>query len=450
MSGLIESLSSAARAMQAQSYGIETTGHNMANLNTPGYARKLVHLSAIPPGQGGGVRLMGVTGQRDALVDARLRRELPAAAREAAVVDGLSVVESSIGLAGAAIDRDLAGFFDAWRALAEEPASPTARNNVVQQGQNVAQTIGGLSDRLEQSARDADRQIRSTVERINRLSADVVTVNHAIARASGVDAEALQDRLGRTLDELAGLIDIRVVRHSDNTVDVALASGHALVTGETAYGIATGNTPSGDVTLLSGDFDVTGDVTGGRLAGYRHLRDTLIPAYRAQLDQLAFDVASQVNALHQNGFDLTGAAAGDFFVAPAGVAGAARAMAVSSAIVADASRVAASSTGTRGDNGVAAALAALPGQGVAAGGATFSEAWGQMVYRVGSDAQAAKTRQQSHQDVADAVLRVRDSVSGVSLDEEVAALIKYQRAYEANAKFFAAVGQTLDMLMQII
>lgn len=451
MSGLVESLASAARAMQAQSLGLETVGHNMANLNTLGYARRMVHLAEVPPSAGGGVRAVGVSAHRDALIDARLRRELPAAGREAAVADGLSVVETSMGLPGESLDRDLAAFWDAWSALAQEPASATARDNVVQQGKGLARSLGELSTRLDRSQREADLQVRATVERVNVLTTDIASLNSAIARATGSDVEALQDRLGHTLDELSRLVSISVLRQNDGSANVALTSGHALVVGEQAHPLDAATDGSGYTTITRYGLDVTDAITSGQMAGYLHLRDTLIPNYRGQLDQLAFDLATEVNALHQGGFDLNGAAGDAFFVPPAGVAGAAQALAVEGAVVTDSSLLAASATGAPGDNQVARALAALRDQPVAGGGnATFAEAWGQITYRVGSDSSGAQASRKSREDVAEAVGRLKDSISGVSLDEEAASLIKYQRAYEANARFFSAVGETLDVLLRII
>ena len=451
MSGLIESLASAARAMQAHSLGIETAGHNMANLNTPGYARRIVHLAEVPPSAGGGVRTAGAAAVRDALLDARLRRELPAAGREAAVADGLSVVETSLGRPGESLDRDLTAFFDAWSALAQEPASTTARDNVIQQAKGLAQSFGELSVRLDRSQQEADLQVRGTLERINVLTRDVASLNAAIARANGSDTSALQDRLSGALDELSGLANIRVLRQGDGTSNISLPSGQALVVGEHAYPLEAGSDPSGLTTLHLGAQDVTDAMTGGRMAGLLHLRDSLVPGYRAQLDQLAFDVATEVNALHQTGFDAHGAAGGAFFVAPTGVAGAADALAVDPDVAADGALIAASGSGAIGDNEVAQALAALRDLPVASGGrSTLTEAWGQIVYRVGTDSAGAQSLQRSRQGIADAVARLKDSISGVSLDEEAASLIKYQRAYEANARFFAAVGETIDVLLQIV
>ncbi len=147
MSGLTESLAMAARAMQAQSFGLETVGQNMANLNTPGYARRLVHLAEVPPGSGGGVRIIGAAAQRDALVEARLRRELPLAGREAATAESLSVVETAIGSAGDSLDANLTAFFDSWQALSQSPTSAIARDNVIQQGRLLARSFNEMSSR---------------------------------------------------------------------------------------------------------------------------------------------------------------------------------------------------------------------------------------------------------------------------------------------------------------
>ena len=112
----------------------------------------------------------------------------------------------------------------------------------------------------------------------------------------------------------------------------------------------------------------------------------MIPGYIAQLDQLAYDVATAVNAMHATGFDATGAAGGDFFAPPAGVAGAAGLLAVDPAIVADSALVAASATGATGDNGIGAALAALARRADCRRrhAAPPFDAWGQFAYSVGT------------------------------------------------------------------
>jgi flagellar hook-associated protein 1 FlgK len=83
-------------------------------------------------------------------------------------------------------------------------------------------------------------------------------------------------------------------------------------------------------------------------------------------------------------------------------------------------------------------------------GGTFSEAWAQMVYRVGSDAQAARQEQISRQEIVRQVEALNDAVSGVSLDEEAMMMLRFQRAYEANARFFQAVDQAIETLLTMV
>jgi flagellar hook-associated protein 1 len=134
-----------------------------------------------------------------------------------------------------------------------------------------------------------------------------------------------------------------------------------------------------------------------------------------------------------------------------GSAGAAAAVRVDPAVAADHRRIAAAGIPQAGDNAIARALAGLRDLRVATGGtATVSEAWAQLVYRVGRDVRDAETEQASRSEIVNQVDGLRDQVSGISLDEEAALMLRYQRAYEANARFFRAVDDTLSVLMQTI
>jgi flagellar hook-associated protein 1 FlgK len=158
-----------------------------------------------------------------------------------------------------------------------------------------------------------------------------------------------------------------------------------------------------------------------------------------------------VNSLHTAGVDLNGAAGGAFFsysIPPSGTSGAARALRVDPAIVADNALIAAASVAESGDNGTARAIASLRTQRILDGGtATLSEGWGNIIYEVGSDAQGAAAARDTQQTITREIDALRDQVSGVSLDEEALNLLKFQRAYEANAKYFSTVDSMLDTLL---
>jgi flagellar hook-associated protein 1 FlgK len=181
------------------------------------------------------------------------------------------------------------------------------------------------------------------------------------------------------------------------------------------------------------------------------VRDTLVPDYQNRLDQLAFGGAHQVGTQHAPGVDAHRDTGPTFFAPLASAAGAAAELAVDPAVVANSSLVAASQTGAAGDNQTAKAIANLRDARVLNGGTTsMSDAWSQLVYRVGADSQNAQAQQQNGQQIVNQIATLRDQVSGVSLDEESAAMMKFQRAYQANAKMFSTVDEVLTTLMSMV
>ena len=450
MSGLFASLSMASRSLEAQRAGLDVAGQNIANLNTPGYSRRRLDLAEVANGTGG-VEVLGTRAMRDRVLDARVRTAIPDESREGAIVGTLALVETAIGAPGRGLDGNLAAFFDAFSALSVDPTSTVARDGVILQGQQLATAFRATAARLTDGVRLADNGVRDAVGQLNSLTDQIAALNEAIAAANGVDVDALKDRQRTAIEELSGLTAVSVLSRADGGVDVTVPSGRALVIGSTGYAVSIGTGAGGLATLSLGGATITNEITNGTIGGLLYARDTLIPGYQAALDQLAHGVAQEVNTLHQGGFDLNGAAGTAFFTPPTAVAGAAAAFTVAAPIQANPSLVAASQSGASGDNQVARAIAALREQPVLAGGTTsFTEAWAQLAYRVGSDAAAARTEQGSRHDVLSQVQRLRDQVSGVSLDEEAASMMKFQRAYEANAKFFTVVDQMLQTLMRTV
>lgn len=456
MSDLLRSLSLVTRALEAQRFGLEVTGQNIANVNTPGYTRREAQLAAVRPlhalDAGGGVEVTGVRAARDRLLERRLYNEIPAEQREAAVADALGVVEVALGAPGASLDASITRMFDAFARLAAEPTSPIARQEVVREADALAGDFRDMASRLTRAQHDADASIRSAVSEINGLVGRIASLNEQIGGSSAGETLALQDEQNEAVKALAGLLDVGVLPRTDGGVDLTFGNGRPLAIGANAFAVEiVASAPSGFAEITAGGRTVTAEITSGRLAGLLQVRDALIPEYQSRLDTLAFELASTVNGLHATGFDLAGAAGGALFAISASAAGAASAIAIDPAIGADPSKIAASDTGASAGNGVAKALEALRDAPVAGlSGSTFTDAWAQLVYRAGRDVQAATQEQESRQSIVRQLQALRDAVSGVSLDEEAVSMLKFQRAYEANARYFNAVNETLDVLLQTL
>ncbi len=454
MSFLLGSLSSAARALEAQSYALEVTGQNLANINTPGYARRTPNFAEVPPPDpltaGGGVTATAASAQRAPLLEARLWHEQPAASQQGAIADNLSVVETALGPAGASIDQQLGDFFGSFSALAQDPTSQPARFEVAARGQSLAQAFNAVNANLTSAQSDADTQLRAAVGQVNVLAAQLASINGSLAGAGDAAGDALRDQQSNALASLSQLIDFSVIHHEDGSVDVSIGNGRGLVIAGNTYALtATSTAPQGFAALSSGDAPVTTEISGGSIGGLLRVRDALIPGYRNSLDQLAYGVATAVNTAHQAGYDLNGNPGGAFFAPLATSAGAAAAIGVSAAVAGDNKLIAAGGTATPGDNQTARTIGNLGAAPLASGGTPLN-GWSTLVYQVGSDLAGAQQEQASRGDVVAQLQNLRDQVSGVSMDEEAAAMMKFQRAYEANARFFSAVNTSFDTLINMV
>ena len=456
MADLFSSLTAAARALEAQRFALDVTGQNIANVNTPGYARRVVDLHAVPPTNqheaGRGVQVAGIRAQRDRLIERRLRQETSGTEREAAMATLLGIAERALGGPGEGIDARLNEFFDSFARLADAPTSAVARQQVLLQATELARAFRETTAQFSALQRDADRRIAANVDEINDIAARLATLNGAISANSATGAALhFADEQATLIERLAALTDISVIDRADGGVDVDIA-GRTLVVANTAYALtATAVGAQGQLAVSIGGADVTSQLTGGTIGGAIAVRDVNIPAYQQALDEQAFALANAVNAIHAAGYDLNGNTGQNFFAfstAPIGVAGAAAALIVDPDVAADASRIAAGDEPLAGANRAARDLANVRNALLLDGGtASLGDAWGQLVFSVGRDLQHATQETSMRQQILLQLQSLRDQVSGISLDEEAMQLMRFQRAYEANARFFAVVDETLETLL---
>jgi len=459
MSSLFSSLTAAARALDAQRFGLDVTGQNIANVNTPGYTRRVIDMAAVPPESsrtaGRGVDVVAVRSARDLMIERRLQQEVPAERREAALADVLGVVEVALGKPGESIDAALDRFFDSFANLSQSPSSSVARQEVLLQAESLADTFRDMAERIAIAQRDTDAQVVSAAQDVNALATQIAKINETIARTgeSAGGILTLQDEQSVLVRQLSEIVDIDVLQRADGGVDITIGNGRALVIGENGYQVQT-SVVAGVNHIFAAGVDITAELSAGKIGGLIYARDVLLPGYQTDLDTLAYEVANNVNALHAAGVGgdgLTGRNLFSFTPAIVGSAGAAGAIGVDPAVAGSPDHVAAAGPGAPvGDNTTARDIAALRHARVVGGTATFHDTWGQLVYRVGRDSQTAKNEQQSRDEIVTQVDALRDQVSGISLDEEAVNLVKFQKAYEANARFFRAIDSTLDTLLGIL
>ena len=184
-------------------------------------------------------------------------------------------------------------------------------------------------------------------------------------------------------------------------------------------------------------------LTSGKLSGLIGLRDTTIPGYQASLDAIAGTLITETNNAHLNGFDLAGNAGGVFFNGTD-----AASIAVNPALLLTPALIAASGNGQPGNAGNALTMADMQAAAQAGlGGATINTAYSQLVTQLGSDVRDATQTTDNATILARSLDDKRQSVSGVSLDEEMTNLVKFQRGYQASSRALSAMDEMIDQLI---
>jgi flagellar hook-associated protein 1 FlgK len=279
------------------------------------------------------------------------------------------------------------------------------------------------------------------------LLSDIASLNGQIAKAtaSGGTANDLVDSREADLENLAKLVNTQTTANSDGTISVSIG-GQELVSGsKLSDSLATYADADGNLLVQTAASATPLTLTGGSIQGTIDARDGALATLRGGLDTMASTLIAQVNGIYQNGYDLNGNSGADFFTgSDAGDIG------VNSALLTDPSQVQTADTNSTGDNTVALALAQLGSRSLTAlNNQTFSGACSLDVENFGDALSNANDQVTNYNSVNTMLLNQRDSVSGVSLEEEMANLITYQKAYETSAQIISTVNQMLTTVVNL-
>jgi flagellar hook-associated protein 1 FlgK len=279
------------------------------------------------------------------------------------------------------------------------------------------------------------------VDEVNQTAAAVAEFNKAIVKATraGRAPNDLQDQRDLLVQKLAGAAGAVLRPGQDGAVDVEL-SGRLLVSGDTSARLALSGadhlaTPA-DAAAVVWEDDDAATAVGGRLHGMLVELNAVLPAYRDGLQEVTAALVDRVNTQHAQGFDPTGTAGGDVFEVGGGRL---------RVVITEPGGIAASSTSVAGGDRGGANAAALAELSTAAGGP--DQLYRRLVVKLGVDAQAANRRVDIQADILAQVDAAREAESGVNLDEEMASMLAYQRAYEGAARFVSSIDEVLDTLI---
>ena len=467
MSGLFGALSNGIKALNAQSRAVETAGRNLANVNNPNYARQRIVYGdrgtvKTPLGaQSLGIEAKQVQQLRDFLLDRQVVRETSlkssyetqqAAYQKAQAGLGQTIDRAgeaaSTGAAGSGsgIGESLSDFFNAFQSFAARPTDPGEKQTLIQKTGVLTDRIQITDARLAEVQSDLTYQAGNDVDDANRILSSIAELNAQIGRfeinAPGTAVD-LRDQRQAQLEELATKISFETqpdpagsgqiqVFSRDGSGNPVMLVNLATVTGPLALSGATvtGGSPA---TAL--------DLSGGSIRGAIIARDTGVQELRDNLDALASQIVTSVNTAYSP-------SGGNFFN-PAGVTAAT----ISLASGVNASTLKATTpAGAAGDNDVATAVANLANRVFSVSGGddidgTFSQHYATTVSNFGQTLSTANARVAEQTNIETLVRGQRDGMSGVSLDEEMTDLMKYQRSFQASSRVIQVIDELLDTIV---
>jgi flagellar hook-associated protein 1 len=456
MSGLFGSLSIGIKTLSNMQAAIAVVNDNIANVNTEGYSRKRVIFASSKPEYhtygtvGTGADISRVESIRSGFLEKRLLGELHVRGNLTGQKFALEQVESILYNEGRpGISDQMSRFFNAFSELAANPASLANRQVVIGEGTKLATAIASAYQAISSLRQDNRIEARNAVDEVNLLLEQIARLNLELSPliSQGQDGGSLADQRQVLMNRLAEQIDFVSYRTESGSMTITTSGGTPLVIGAEFSKLQVDESNSGFKIRVAGN-DITSQLTGGRLSAYLGLDNITIPGYLTALDTLAQSIADQVNAVHREGVALDGVTTGqDFFTYDA--ANKARTLRVA---LTSAELVAAGSAGSGPADGTfAQRIADLRDQPVAAlGNNTFSGYFSELIFQIGLDSRYVNDNLASQEKIILQLQNQRDSVSGVSLDEEAISLIEYQRAYQASSRFIMVVNQLLDETMNLI
>ncbi|HUU30055.1 MAG TPA: flagellar hook-associated protein FlgK [archaeon] len=448
--------------LMANQMGLNVTGQNIANVNTEGYSRQRAVFEANKPillgGHvfGTGVNLLDVVRTRDQFVDTQYRNEnkllgyMEKKAESMDLIEGIINEPSDTGL-----HNSIKNFFNSLQDLATNPESSSVRTTVREQGRTLAIMFNQVWNQLDNISENKNAEIYDKVSEINGILEQVGSLNLQISttEALGAKANDLRDNRDRLLDSLSKLVDMSAYEDPANGSTTVSLSGQSFVVIDKVNLLRAESTNQDGKEVIRVINPIDNNpikISAGELHGLLEIRDSIIPKLQQQIDELASGIINEVNEVHRQGYGLLGIRSTqptkiDFFKGTD-----ARTMKLSSQIENDPNNIAASKTGAPGDNTNALELAQLRGKKVLNNESfTFEDYYGGLISTFGLETVSVQEKLANQQILVEHFNNFRETISGVNMDEELINLIRFQKAFGANARVLTTVSEMMDIIIQL-
>jgi flagellar hook-associated protein 1 FlgK len=452
MGNLYGSLIATANSMRVFERGLATVQNNVVNANTAGYAkqRQLFEADRFDPDRNvvGGVRPGILYDYRNLYLERNVQARSSQSALEEQRSTSLATTELSFPVGeNSGIPSSLNRLFQSFSQLTVSPNDASSREVALDRARDVAFDFRRTANQVLEQRGTAQQDLRSAVSEVNSIVSRIRAINAERTPSEGrTNDSGTQAQLYAALEDLSQYIDYQVLEDTQGGVSIYLGGRTLLLIGDRQYEVST-DVLNDQARLVDSDGnDITSILRGGKIAALIDVYNNKLPAYQADLDTLAGSFADQVNQQLAQGLDANGnPPTQDLFSYNASL-GAAFTLDVN-AIPPEA--LAFSANDAPGGNGNVIALTGLAQRRVV-DNQTFSEYYGGLAGRVGRDLSNSKSIAAAQADLLAQAKEIRQQSQGVSLDEEAALLVQYQRSYQAAAQLFKTVNEMTQAIFNAL
>lgn len=299
---------------------LSVTGHNITNINTPGYTRQdTVQATRTPQFSGAGyigsgTSLTDIRRSYNEFLTTQLRSSTALNSDVKAYKSQIDQLDGLLAGTTTGVTPSLQAFFSAMQTAAEDPANIPARQLVLAEAEGLARRFNNIYDNITSQNSFINKQLVTTTEQINRLAQTVGSLNAAISSAgtNGQQPNDLLDARDEAVRQLSTYVGVTVVVQDDNSFNLSIGSGQPLVVGSTVNQLQAvpgrGDPNTFEIDFISGGSrqNITGSISGGEMGGLlRYRTEVLDPTVNA-LGRLALSISSEVNSQLGQGLDLKG------------------------------------------------------------------------------------------------------------------------------------------------
>ena len=456
------------RGMAVSQTALQTASHNITNKNTEGYTRQRVDLSTTLPMDEGrhrigtGVQVSGINRINNPWLERQLQREGTQFAFLEGQTQALGRLENALNEQSVkGLNASIADFFGSFRELANNPESALPRTLVRESANTLIQSFKDVKRQFMDVNNDFNKTIGTSINDSNVLAKEIAELNvkiHDVEIQGNGPANDERDRRDLLVKKLAEKMDISYAEDPQSGMLNITAGNTGVIVAGTSYGkVSTFTKEDGNIIIYNElskggtHFDITDQFRKGTVGGALSMRDSQLASLTDGLNDLAYNIAANVNQIHAEGYDRYNQTGIKFFDLPQDGSFSIEGLKLSDAIQQDVGKIAAAAKpGAPGDNTTANVIQELQFRPLMEGGKySFDDFYNSKVGEIGLLSQRANSALDSQKNTLDQLQNVRESVSGVSLDEEAAKMIEYQKSYEASARIIKIADEMFDTILNL-